>query len=217
MDVDTLSTLGGVVLGAVLAILGGVWTERWKQRQALRAAARLVWFEVMLGYSLLLGAIALERWPGKVVVWDDAWKSQRDRLALGLATEDFQELQTLFLVMRDIAERKDQARSEPVLYWQVLEVADRLVGTLGEIGRVEKEQLSALVGMPLEYRVTQMRDQTRRLLTPDATDEGRDELIRQALESQALESFPPAMRARAAEALTQHYARLGHRAAKPPE
>ena len=212
MDVDTLSALGGVVLGAVLATLGGVWTERWKQRQALRAAARLVWFEVMLGYSMLLGVIARERWPEKVGVWDDVWKSQRDRLALGLATEDFQELQTFFLTLRDIGEREAQARPEPVLYWQVLEMADRLVGTLGEIARVEKKQLSGLVGTPLEDRVTQLRDEMCRLVTPNATDEGRDELFRHTLES-----FPPAMRTRAAEALTQHYDRLGDRAAKPSE
>jgi hypothetical protein len=77
------------VLGAVLAIAGGVATELWKQRTAARAAARLVWLELILARSALLGALALGEWPDDFPFSDDAWTAQRDRLALGWQTTPF--------------------------------------------------------------------------------------------------------------------------------
>ena len=49
--------LVSVVMGAVLALVGGMATELWKQHKAARAAARLVWLELILGRSALLGAV----------------------------------------------------------------------------------------------------------------------------------------------------------------
>lgn len=54
-----MTTLASVVLGALLALAGGIWTERWKQRKEARAAARLVWLELMIDYSTLQGPLLL--------------------------------------------------------------------------------------------------------------------------------------------------------------
>ena len=44
---------------------------------------RLVWLELILARSALLGALALGEWPNDFRFSDDAWTVQRDRLALG--------------------------------------------------------------------------------------------------------------------------------------
>lgn len=84
-----MTTLASVVLGALLALAGGIWTERWKQRKEARAAARLVWLELMIDYSTLQGAVALEEWPAKFTFSEDAWMAQRDRLALVRSSRNF--------------------------------------------------------------------------------------------------------------------------------
>jgi hypothetical protein len=79
-------------MGAVLALVGGVATELWKQHQAARAAERLVWLALILARSVLLGAVALCEWPDDLPFSDDAWTAQRDRLALGWDTKAFREV-----------------------------------------------------------------------------------------------------------------------------
>jgi hypothetical protein len=54
-----------------------------KQRPAARAAARLVWLELILARSGLLGAATMGEWPDDFRFSDDVWTAQRDRLALG--------------------------------------------------------------------------------------------------------------------------------------
>jgi hypothetical protein len=99
-----VESLVSVILGAVLALAGGISTELWKQRKAARAAARLVWQELILARSALLGAVALGQWPdGDFPFADDAWRAQRDQLALGWDTTDFHDVQTAYLQLRAIA------------------------------------------------------------------------------------------------------------------
>lgn len=59
---DAVSTLAAAVLGALIALAGGWWTQRWTQRNEAKAAARLVWLELMIGYSALQVAVAFEGW-----------------------------------------------------------------------------------------------------------------------------------------------------------
>ena len=94
--------LVSVVLGSVLAIGGGVATELWKQHKVARAAARLVWLELILARSALLGVVASGEWPDDFPFSDDAWTAQRDRLALGWNTRAFGDVQTAYLQLRAI-------------------------------------------------------------------------------------------------------------------
>src|SRR5689334_5494580 len=50
----SIGTVISLVLGAVLAMLGGIATELWKQRNARRAAARIVYNELRLNFHFIL-------------------------------------------------------------------------------------------------------------------------------------------------------------------
>jgi hypothetical protein len=67
-----VAPLVSVVLGAVLALAGVMATELWKQRKAARAAAWLVWQELILARSALFGAVAQGQWPDDFPFSDDA-------------------------------------------------------------------------------------------------------------------------------------------------
>jgi hypothetical protein len=205
MAAETLSTLGGVVLGAVLATAGGVATERWKQRRELRAAARLVWLEVMLGYSVLLSVVARGAWPQEVLIWDDAWHGQRDRLALGLHTDDFLRLQNLYLALQTLAKAKPEDLGEPVLYWSLLESADAAARTLAKAAVIDEVQ-TAQLRTPLADRVANLREQLAQL---EAASAGDLSSLKLEAVQRAIESFPPELRARAAEALARQIASSG--------
>jgi hypothetical protein len=115
-----------VVLGAVLALVGGVATELWKQHQAARAAERLVWLELILARSVLLGAVALGEWPDDLPFSDDAWTAQRDRLALGWDTKAFREVLAAYLQLQAIATTPPAERGDTVLFWPALARHDRV-------------------------------------------------------------------------------------------
>src|SRR5690348_8198423 len=61
-----LSGLVGVVLGAALALAGGVFTEQWKQRREHRAAARLIWLELVRNWAIMFGAAWSGEWKAEV-------------------------------------------------------------------------------------------------------------------------------------------------------
>lgn len=48
---------------------------------------RLVWLELILARSALLGAVALGEWPDDFPSSDDAWTAQRNRLTVGWENE----------------------------------------------------------------------------------------------------------------------------------
>jgi hypothetical protein len=138
----SVATLVSVVLGAVLAIAGGMATELWKQRKAARAAARLVWLELILGRSALLGAVALGEWPdGDFPFADDAWTSQRDRLALVWTTTEFHDVQMAYLQLQAIATTPPEERGDIMLFWPALVTIDRAAEAVGKAARVEKREL----------------------------------------------------------------------------
>jgi hypothetical protein len=195
--VGALTTLASVVLGAVLAMAGGIGTERWKQRKEARAAARLVWLELIVGYSTLLAAVALEEWPAQFTFSDDAWMAQRDRLALVRSAQEFRELQTAYLVLRQLAQAPRDQRGDPVLYWPALASIDKAVCALGEVGGVERAQLDQF-RTPLQDRLAEIRTTVAR--TQAMSREGQGDQIGDPV-AEALDQFPPELRARAAEAI----------------
>ena len=194
-----MTTLASVVLGALLALAGGIWTERWKQRKEARAAARLVWLELMIDYSTLQGAVALEEWPAKFTFSEDAWMAQRDRLALVRSTEQFQELQTAYFVLRTIAQASPGQRSDPVLYWPALVSMDRAVRALGEAAGVERTQLDQFQ-TPLQDRLAETR---RRVDQIRANPRGGQGNLTDDAVLKTLDEFPPEFRTQAAEALAR--------------
>ena len=195
--VSALMTLASVVLGAVLALAGGVATERWKERREARAAARLVWLELRMGYTSLIGVVALERWPAKFLFSDDAWTAQRDRLALVRPTKEFQELQDTYLILGTLARASADDVSDPVLYWPALVMVDRAFGKLAKAARVEGEQLDQYRA-PLQKRVAELRATGEQVRAPEV----RKKLVDDAI-ARALDDFPPELRARAAEAFAR--------------
>jgi hypothetical protein len=196
--VDAITTLASVVLGAVLALAAGIWTERWKQRKEARAAARLVWLELRLGYTALLGVVALEKWPAKFLFYDDAWTDQRDRLALVRSAKEFQELQDAYLVLGTLARASPDDLSDPVLYWPVLVMVDKAFCKLGEAAGIEGEQLDQY-RVPLQRRLAELRANAEQLR---AMPEVKSKLMDDAI-AKALDDFPPELRARAAEAFAR--------------
>jgi hypothetical protein len=197
--VDAITTLASVVLGAVLALAGGIWTERWKQRKDARAAARLVWLELLVGYSALLAVVALDEWPANFAFSDDAWIAQRDRLALIRSTNEFQELQTAYLVLRQLAQTPLGQRTEPVLCWPILLSVDRALRMLGETAGLEPAQLDQF-RTPLRNRLAELRAAINRMRAMPGGEPGNP--MDDAL-TKTLDDFPPELRAHAAEALTR--------------
>jgi hypothetical protein len=197
--VGVITTLASVALGAVLAMAGGIGTERWKQRKEARAAARLVWLELVVDYSTLLVAVALEEWPAQFSFSDDAWNAQRDRLALVRSAQEFRELQTAYLVLRQLAQTRPDQRGDPVLYWPVLASADKAVRALGEAGGIESAQLDPF-RTPLQDRLVEIRTTVARTRAMPGEGQG-DELDDPVAET--LDQFPPELRAHAAEAIAR--------------
>jgi hypothetical protein len=224
-----VAALVSVVLGAVLAIAGGVATELWKQRKAARAAARLVWLELILARSALLGALALGEWPDDFPFSDDAWTAQRDRLALGWQTKAFRDVQTAYLQLQAIMATPPADRGDAVLFWPALVAIDRAAEAVGKAARVEKRELEQF-RRPLAERLEETRtfvEQVRAagperisgLFDEEAFRENAASILFHIKElvtwiwprSNALDQFPPELRARAAEAIAHR-----HRAAPRP-
>jgi predicted outer membrane lipoprotein len=196
--VNAIMTLASVVLGAVLALAGGIVTERWKEHREARAAARLVWLELRLGYTSLLGVVALEKWPTKFLFSDDAWTAQRDRLALVRSAKEFQELQDAYLILGTLTRASPDDLSEPVLYWPALVMVDRAFCKLGEAAGIEREQLDQYRA-PLQKRVADLCANVAQL---NATPEVKSKLMNDAI-AKALDDFPAELRARATEAFAR--------------
>ena len=191
--------LAAVVLGAVLATASGVGTELWKQRRAARAAARLVWLELVSGYAVLLGAIAQERWPSTTEYRfaDEAWQANRDRLAVAGSAEEFQQLQAVFLALGGFSRTPPAQRAEPVLYWPLLLNVNRALLALGEKAKIGP-QLDTFRS-PLPSRLAQVRAAMERApKSREAAGKTFDDAV-----MKALDSFPPELRTRAADALSR--------------
>jgi hypothetical protein len=212
--------LVSVVLGAVLALIGGVATELWKQHKAVRAAARLVWLELILGRSALLGAVALGHWPDDDFPFSDhAWTAQRDRLALGWDTKAFRDVQTAYLQLQAIVATPPTERGDTRHFWPALVTIDRAAEEVGKAARVEKRELDQF-RRPLAERLEETRtfvEQVRAAGPEHMSDLFDDEAFRQNAagillygkelftwilpRSKALDEFPPELRARAAETI----------------
>jgi hypothetical protein len=231
MNVPVMS----VVLGGVLAIAGGVATELWKQQRAARAAARLVWLELILARSALLGAVALGEWPDDFPFSDEAWTTQRDRLALGWRTKAFRDVQTAYLQLQAIVATAPAERGDAVFFWPALVTIDRAAEAVGKAARAEKRELEQF-RRPLAERLEETRTLVERvraagpegisdLLDEEAFRENAagilfhiKELVTWILpRTDTLDQFPPDLRARAAEAIA-HQQRAAPRspAIRPP-
>ena len=195
-SVNVVMTLASVVLGAVLALTAGVWTERWKQRKEARAAARLVWLELSGGHAVLLALVALEEWPDKFFLRDDVWTAQRDRLALVSSAGDFRELQTSYLILRRLAQEPPEY-DDPVLYWPSLMLIDKALLKLGELAGMERATL--------DYYRTPLRERLAKVLT--SADKWRaksgekvGDVMGDDYRKAWLSVYPPELRARAEKA-----------------
>ncbi len=200
-----VSALAGVVLGAVLALASGVFTERLKERRAARASARLVWLELLASWGTVFGAVVQDEWPKTFPFSDDAWTGQRQQLALVLSDSDFRRLQSVYLALRSLSEAPSGERAEPVLLWPLLVMIDRSVLELGEVARIDESQLHQF-RTPLAERIGRGSGQVAQLQA--MFEDGPARSIRDTM-SQALDEFPPELQPRAAEALARALKRSG--------
>jgi hypothetical protein len=189
-------TFLAVVLGAVLATAGGIATELWKQRRERRAAARLVWLELVAGYFTLLVSVANDEWPTKFAFPDEAWKAHRDRLALGSKISLFEQLETAYLAFANISATPRAELGDPVLQWPVLVAAHGAARELGEVAGIEPASLDGF-RTPVETALAETRAQLENLRGLAGED-----VFTQAV-ADALNQFPPELRARAAEAFAR--------------
>jgi hypothetical protein len=194
-----VSALAGVVLGAVLALGSGVLTERLKERRDARAAARLVWLELLAGWGVVFGTVVQNEWAKGWRFSDEAWTGHRDRLALALADEEFRLLQSVYLALRDLSQVPLDERPEPVLVWPLLVLSDRAVLRLGEVAGIDESQLRQF-RTPVAERVARGTSQVGQLraMVKDGLPRPTDETI-----AKALDDFPPELRPRAADALAR--------------
>ena len=140
-------------------------TELWKQRKAARAAARLVWLELILARSALPGAADLGEWPDDFPFSDDAWSTQRDRLALGWQTKAFRDVQTAYLQLQAIVATTPAERGDAVLFWPALVTIDQAAEAVGKAARVEKTSLEQF-RRPLAERLAETRTFVERVRQP---------------------------------------------------
>ena len=136
-----VSPLVSVVLGGASSPSRAAWPPMWKQRKAARAAARLVWLELILARSAPPGAADLGEWPDDFPFSDDAWSTQRDRLALGWQTKAFRDVQTAYLQLQAIVATTPAERGDAVLFWPALVTIDQAAEAVGKAARVEKSEL----------------------------------------------------------------------------
>ncbi len=193
-SVNAVTTFASVLLGAVLALAAGVWTERWKQRKEARAAARLVWLELSLGYSALLEVVALEKWLHKTFPSDDVWTAQRDRLALVSSASDFRELQASYLILHQFAQEPPDEHDDPVLYWPSLMLIDKALLKLGESAGMERSQLDYF-RTPLRERLAEVRTEADKLRAKSG--EEQVDVMSDDTRKAVLDLYPPELRARA--------------------
>jgi hypothetical protein len=193
-----IGSLVGVVLGAVLAVGTGLATELWKQGQARRAAARLVWLELRIAHKALLGAIAIERWSPDFEYSDASWTAHRDQLALGWSASEFQGLEEVYLILGRLFRQPPGQRANPVLYWKVFERVNTAFLSLGKASGLKKVALDKIKLPPLD-QLRQLRAQVEpAVVTPRP---GRDEVM-----ARTLKAFPPELRASVEAALAKAWA-----------
>jgi hypothetical protein len=154
---------------------------------------------MVTGYAFLLGVVAQDKWPEDFAFSDEAWKAQRDRLALGTKAKQFQELQAVYLALGALARTPLAERGDPVLYWPLLVTVDRALLALGESADVERAQLDNF-RMPLEDRLAEIRTAMAEMRA--LPENGQRTLFDDAV-AKALDNFPPELRAAAAEAFTR--------------
>src|SRR5450432_3710329 len=96
MSVSSLLTL---LLGAVLATLGGIATELWRQRRDRRVAARLVYQELLLNYGAIVSFRVGDASRNVLSQLSSAaWKEQSYKLALLQSYSDFHRLWGLYQI-----------------------------------------------------------------------------------------------------------------------
>ena len=193
----------------------------WTQRQAARAAERLVWLALILARSVLLGAVALGEWPDDLPFSDDAWTAQRDRLALGWDTKAFREVLAAYLQLQAIAITPPAERGDTVHFWPALVTIERAAEAVGQAARVENRELDRF-RRPLAERLEETRTVIERVHAaagPEASrtlrrrclqaERGRHPVLRQGAGRLDLATrkgvgpVPPELRARAAEAIAR--------------
>jgi hypothetical protein len=163
-----LETVASLLLGAVLATLGGMATELWKQRNSRRAAARLVYHEVRLNYGAVLGrrmgdvsADALKRQLRRT-----AWQSQADKLAVLGGFEEYQKLWGTYQAFEALAAADAENPSNSVLD-AVLDSVQDVLERVGDMAGVPPDTFSddrrvrLLVGLSAPQRILAWQDYER--------------------------------------------------------
>jgi hypothetical protein len=111
--------VGKLVLGATLALGGGVLTELWRGRRDLRGAARVLLQELTWNFGVLVSCRVqmtegtIDFTPGPLItdarlkfkptfadLKDDAWKALESRLAANAPVDVFQTFQTIYMFLR---------------------------------------------------------------------------------------------------------------------
>jgi hypothetical protein len=162
----SLWSLLSLVLGAALATLGGVVTELWRGRRDRRAAARLIYQELLFNYSLLIGIrIGDVDFEAKELarIGDGAWRDQTDKLALVQSYRDFNRLWAVYQVLLSLKAGKnasDYSMTELDAILDMIEESLLRVGAQAGVARgalAQHRELRSLVDVPRDQRISAWR------------------------------------------------------------
>lgn len=135
----------GVILGAILAVLGGMATELWRQRRDRRVAARLIYQELLLNYGTILSfrmgdsdRHVLDR------LSDSAWRERSDKLTLVQSYEDFQRLWGIYQIFPTLSTIRSTDVPSPAIIDAVLDSLDDVLLSMGFSAGVSHQDLDQM-------------------------------------------------------------------------
>lgn len=140
-----IGSLMGVILGAILAVLGGMATELWRQRRDRRVAARLTYQELLLNYGTILSfrmgdadRHVLDR------LSDSAWRERSDKLTLVQSYEDFQRLWGIYQIFPTLSTIRSTDVPSPTIIDAVLDSLDDVLLSMGFSAGVSRQDLDQM-------------------------------------------------------------------------
>jgi hypothetical protein len=140
----SISSLLAVLLGAVLATLGGMATELWRQRRDRRVAARFVYLELLRNYGAIVSFRVGDSGRNVLSQLSSAtWKEQSSKFALLQSYTDFQRLWGLYQ-MFPILDGADDAQLAPDAIDAVLDTLDEALIEVGSLAGIRSSSLEEM-------------------------------------------------------------------------
>lgn len=141
MSTSSLLTL---LLGAVLATLGGMFTELWRQRRDRRVAARLIYLELLRNYGVIVSFRVGDAGRSTLGQLSSiTWKEQSSKFALLQSYTDFQGLWGLYQ-MFPILNGSEDGQLTPAAIDAVLNTLDDALMKVGSLAGIRSSSLEEM-------------------------------------------------------------------------